>query len=129
VALAQRFEELEAWQKARELTKLVYDITSDGPWSKDYGLRDQIRRAAVSVMSNVAEGFERHGTVEFGRYLLMAKASAGEVRSQLYVALDQGYADKRCFETVRTLAEVVSGKIAGLSNYLRGRSRPDDTSR
>lgn len=125
MAFAERFEDLEAWKKARELVKLIYDITSDGPWSSDYGLRDQVRRAAVSVMSNVAEGFERHGTVEFVRCLLMAKSSAGEVRSQLYVALDQGYICKDAFESARQLAEITSGKIAGLANHLKGRSRPE----
>jgi four helix bundle protein len=124
MALAQRFEDLEAWQKARELTRVVYEATSDGAWAKDYGLRDQIRRAAVSAMSNIAEGFERRGPIEFGRFLLMAKASAGEVRSQLYVALDLGYVDAARFDAVRSLAETTSGKVAGLANYLKGRDRP-----
>lgn len=126
MAFAERFEELEAWQKARELVKLVYDVSSEGAWAKDYGLRDQIRRAAISVMSNVAEGFERGGVSEFKRYLLMAKSSAGEVRSQLYAALDQGYLSKEEFKGSRALAEATSGKIAGLANYLKGRSRPEE---
>ena len=87
----KRFEEVEAWQRARELTKLVYQMSTQGDGAKDFGLRDQIRRAAVSIMSNIAEGFERRGAVEFSRFLVVAKASAGEVRSQLYVALDLGY--------------------------------------
>jgi four helix bundle protein len=124
MALAQRFEDLVAWQRARELTKVVYEVTSDGAWAKDYGLRDQIRRAAISAMSNIAEGFERRGPAEFGRYLVMAKGSAGEVRSQLYVALDLGYVNAAKFDAVRALAETVSGKVAGLANYLKGRARP-----
>jgi four helix bundle protein len=82
----QRFEDLIAWQKARELTKQVYSHTENGPFSKDFGLRDQIRRASVSIMSNIAEGFERGGPSEFHQYLVIAKASSAEVRSQLYVA-------------------------------------------
>jgi four helix bundle protein len=84
----QSFEEIEAWQKARTLTREVYVATSEGAFSRDFGLRDQIRRAAVSIMSNIAEGYERSGTGEFVHFLSMAKGSTGEVRSQLYVALD-----------------------------------------
>jgi four helix bundle protein len=126
VAFAQRFEELEAWKTARELSKAVYDATRDGAWARDYGLRDQIRRASVSVLSNIAEGFERRGVLEFGRFLTMAKGSAGEIRCQLYIALDQGYIDQNRFDEVRALAETTSGKIAGLVNHLKGRSRPDN---
>ena len=120
----RRFEDSEAWRKARELTKLVYKITSTGAWAKDFALRDQARRAAVSVMSNIAEGFERRGAVEFCRYLVMAKASAGEVRSQLYVALDLSYVDQQTFASVYQLAETTSRMIAGLTNYLRGKKAP-----
>ena len=91
MATFKTFEEISAWQKARELTKEVYKVTTHGAFGRDYGLRDQIRRASVSIMSNVAEGFERSGTGEFGHFLSTAKGSAGEVRSQLYVALDQEY--------------------------------------
>jgi four helix bundle protein len=83
------FEEIEAWKKARELTKRIYQISSRGPFSKDFGLRDQARRASVSIMSNIAEGYERGGTKEFLQYLSIAKGSVGELRSHLYVALDQ----------------------------------------
>jgi len=79
----ERFEDLIAWQKARELTKEIYAVTSNGSFSKDYGLRDQIRRAAVSAMSNVSEGFERGSLNEFHQFLVIAKASCAEVRSQL----------------------------------------------
>ena len=88
---AGRFEDLIAWQKARDLTRLIYQLCNDGNFARDYGLRDQVRRAAVSVMSNLAEGFDRAGRSEFHQFLVIAKGSCAEVRSQLYVALDAGY--------------------------------------
>ena len=88
---AKRFEELEVWQKARELTNLVYKYSSDGVFARDFGLRDQMRRAAVSIMSNIAEGFESQTQALFIKYLAYAKGSAGELRAQLYIARDQGY--------------------------------------
>jgi len=114
-----RFEDIEAWQRARELTKMMYQLTSKGEWAKDFGLRDQIRRAAVSAMSNVAEGFERRGNTEFLRFLNMAKASAGEVRSQLYVALDLGYVNQPEFMSAFKLAERTSSMIAAFMGYLK----------
>jgi four helix bundle protein len=89
------FEEIEAWQKSRQLTGQIYEQSNKGLLSKDFGLRDQMRKACISMMSNVAEGFERSGTGEFLQFLAMAKGSAGEIRAQLYIALDQGYFDKR----------------------------------
>src|SRR3990172_8363764 len=91
MATIQSFEEIEAWQKARELTRAVYACSGQGAFSRDFGLRDQIRRAAVSIMSNIAEGFERGGSAEFVQFLAIAKGSASEVEAQLYVAFDQGY--------------------------------------
>lgn len=85
-----RFEELIAWQKARVLAASVYRVSTHGAFAKDYGLKDQIQRAAVSVMSNIAEGFERGSSAEFHQYLVVAKASCAEVRCQLYVAMDVG---------------------------------------
>ena len=93
----KRFEEIEAWQFSRELAKLIYEATKQGQFAHDYGLKDQIQRAAVSIMSNIAEGFERNGNKEFINFLTIAKGSCGEVRSQLYVAFDQGYVDKAQF--------------------------------
>jgi four helix bundle protein len=121
MATIRRFEDLKAWQKARVLTRAVYGITSSGQWAKDYGLRDQICRAVVSVMSNIAEGFERRGDIEFIRYLVIAKASSAQVRSQLYVALDLGYIDEATFESTKGLAEEISSVIAGLVAYLKGK--------
>ncbi len=113
------FEELEGWQRARELNRAVYDCSGSGRFAKDFALRDQIRRAAVSVMSNVAEGFERSGDREFLQFLAVAKGSCGEVRAQLYVALDQGYVSDQEFAKVSRIAIDTSRLIAGLIRYLR----------
>ena len=86
-----RFEEIESWKTARQLTKNIYALGNQAGFARDFGLRDQIRRASVSVMSNIAEGFESRTDIQFINFLGMAKASAGEVRAQLYVALDQTY--------------------------------------
>jgi four helix bundle protein len=91
VGTFKSFEEINAWQKARELTRRVYQISGEGQSARDFGLRDQMRRACISIMSNIAEGYERSGTKEFVQFLSVAKGSVGEVRSQLYVALDQKY--------------------------------------
>ena len=115
----QKFEDIEAWQKARELTKEIYKVSKERAFSKDFGLRDQMRRAGVSVMSNIAEGFERSGTGEFMQFLSIAKGSVGEVKSQLYVAIDQEYLDKKTFNRLYTLASDVSKMTAGLMNYIR----------
>lgn len=119
MASFRTFEEIEAWKKSRELVRAIYQATSLGAFSKDYGLRDQIRRASVSIMSNIAEGFEREGTREFVQFLSIAKASAGEVRSQLYVALDQGYIGQMQFEELSSKASEVSKMISGLITYLK----------
>jgi len=127
MARAERFEDLKAWQKARELTRVAYRMSTNGAWAKDYGLRGQIQRAAVSAMSNIAEGFERRGDAEFHHSLSVAKGSAGEVRSQLYVALDQEYINAEGFESARKLAEDVSNLTAALIRYLKAkisRSKP-----
>ncbi len=115
----QSFEEIEVWQKARQLTKRVYQVSSKGPFARDFGLRDQMRRACVSIMSNIAEGYERGGTKEFLQLLSVAKGSAGEVRSQLYVALDQDYLTESVFEELSKQAKEISRMLAGLMTYLR----------
>jgi four helix bundle protein len=119
MAKVQRFEDLLVWQKARQLTRRVYAMSRDGRFAKDFGLKDQIRRAAVSVMSNIAEGFERNGNREFHQFLSTAKASAGEVRSQLYVALDEAYIDASTFDDVAHLTEELSKMLRGLMHHLR----------
>ncbi len=108
------FEDLIAWQKARQLTKQIYLCTSKGQFAKDFGLKDQIRRASVSIMSNLAEGFERGSQAEFHQYLVIAKASCAEVRSQLYIAIDVGYLDTLKFKELMALSTEVSKIIGGL---------------
>ena len=110
----ERFEDLIAWQKARELTIQIYRITRLGSFAKDFGLVGQIQRAAVSTMSNIAEGFERGGRGEFQQFLSIAKASCAEVRSQLYVALDIGYLDQATFNELMGKAEEVGRIVGGL---------------
>jgi four helix bundle protein len=113
------FEDLEIWKDARALTRAVYQLTKDPKFSKDFGLRDQIERATVSIMSNIAEGFERGGNQEFMQFLYVAKASCGEVRSHLYVALDQSYvAQKDCDDTSRSFRRL-SIMISNLIEYLK----------
>lgn len=114
----RRFEEIEAWQSARHLTHLVYTLTETGKFARDFGLRDQMRRAAVSVMSNIAEGFESRTQALFIDYLGRAKASAGELRAQSYVALDAGYLSREQFEELFNLAETSSRQISHFISYL-----------
>lgn len=113
------FEDLVAWRKARELVNKVYTITKKEKFCKDRALVDQIRRAAISVMSNISEGFERGSNTELVQFLYIAKASCGEVRCQLTVAFDQGYIDKNEFDETHNLARKVSGIIGNFINYLR----------
>ncbi|MBY0526466.1 MAG: four helix bundle protein [Gemmataceae bacterium] len=114
----ERFEEIEAWKKARELTKAVYDVTRAGEFGRDFGLKDQIRRAAVSIMSNIGEGFERGGNKEFKQFLAQAKGSAGEVRSQLYVALDAGLITQPQFDQYYQLSAEIGRLLGGFIKYL-----------
>jgi len=119
MARLERFEDIEAWKKARELIRSVYQITATGEFRRDFGLRDQIRRAAVSVLSNIAEGFERDGNKEFLQFLSLAKGSCGEVRAQLYVAIDQAYIKDSQFQELFDQTMQVSRLIAGLIKYLQ----------
>jgi len=118
MATITKFEDIEAWQKSRELTREVYAASNTGLFAKDYGLRDQIRRAAVSIMSNIAEGFERGGDVEFRRFLAIAKGSAGEVKAQLYVALDAGKIDQATFDSLYKKAAETGNLVGGFMRYL-----------
>jgi four helix bundle protein len=110
----ERFEDFIAWQKARKLTSDIYSVTGKGRFERDFGLKDQIRRAAVSIMSNLAEGFERGRPTEFHQFLSIAKGSCAELRSQLYVALDVGYLDQSIFEALMTKAMEVGRLLGGL---------------
>ena len=112
------FEDLEVWKEARHLNRQVYQITQDTVFSRDFGLRDQIRRAAVSVMSNIAEGFERGGNKEFIQFLYIARGSCGEVRSQLYVAFDQGYIGQGVFDGILNSSRRLSVMMRNLVGYL-----------
>ena len=105
MATIKRFEEIKAWQEARELAKLVYKVTRGIAIAKDYGLKDQIQRSAVSVGSNIAEGFARNGNKEFAKFLWIAKGSAAEVQSQFYTARDIGYVSDSDFDAVYSKAE------------------------
>lgn len=115
----KNFEELIAWQKSRELAGYVYELTRQDKFSRDFGLRDQIQRAASSVMHNIAEGFESGSDPEFVRFLKMARRSAGEVQSQLYLALDVGYIAEDERKKAYILATEVKKLINGMMTYLR----------
>jgi len=115
----RRFEDIEAWKKGRDLAKDVYAVTRKGEFARDRGLRDQIRRAAVSVISNIAEGFSRQTDKEFVQFLHIAKGSTSEVQSQLYVALDLDYISKEEFESLYDEADQVARLISGFIKYQR----------
>ena len=113
-----RFEDIDAWQTARELTGWVYKLTRSGEFARDFGLRDQMHRASVSIMSNIAEGFENRTNLLFRDYLGRAKASSGELRAQLYVAIDTGYLSETDFSQVFELCDKCSRKISRFIQYL-----------
>jgi four helix bundle protein len=112
------FEEINSWQKARQFNKRIYEITDNQNFKKDFDLVRQIRRASISISSNIAEGFERNTDKEFIQFLYIAKASAGEVRSQLYLALDLNYIEKIEFEELFNNVSDISKLISGFIKYL-----------
>ncbi len=114
----QKFEELNIWKSSLALTKDVYDITSQGKFAKDFGLRDQIQRAIVSVSSNIVEGFEKNNNNEFIRFLKIAKGSAGETRNQMHIAFAIGYVAKKDFDRIMDELEKLSGQIGAFISYL-----------
>ncbi|MBN2578238.1 MAG: four helix bundle protein [Pirellulales bacterium] len=116
---AEAFEELHIYQRARELTNAVYRLTRIGAFAGDRGLVDQIRRAAVSIMSNVAEGFERGSTVEFVQFLYIAKGSCGEVRAQLQIARDQEYLPEKEHSHLQGLCRRIGGMISNFIAHLQ----------
>jgi four helix bundle protein len=124
-AKVERFEDLIAWQKARALVADIYRLTNKQPFSHDFALRDQIRRAAVSVASNIAEGFERWRRKEFMQFLSIAKASSAELRTQLYIAHDIGYIDEPTLRRVLNSAEEVARIVARLRTSLSSSSTKD----
>jgi four helix bundle protein len=119
MATFERFEDIECGKKARELTRKIYQVSSQSSFARDFGLRDQIRRASVSIMSNIAEGYDRSGTAEFIHFLAIAKGSAGEVKCQLYVASDLGYIKQNEFNELSSMAAETGRMIGGLMRYLR----------
>jgi four helix bundle protein len=123
VASVDRFEDLNCWKKARQLTNAVYDLSAEGSFARDHELRNQIRRAAGSAMHNIAEGFDCGSDAEFARFLRMARRSASEVQSQLYLALDRGYITEEQLREHYSLATDLKRLINGFVAYL-GRSRP-----
>ncbi len=119
MAAIRNFEEIQAWQKARYLTKNLYKATAAGNFAKDFGLRDQIRRASASIMANIAEGFGRHSDKEFANFLNIAHASACKVQSHLYVALDLEYINQENFETFYKMLNEISRMIYAFAQHLR----------
>jgi four helix bundle protein len=122
MATIERFEDIQAWQKARELVHEIYQTCTAGRLSKDFGLRDQLCRAAVSTMSNIAEGFARNSDKDFAHFLDIARGSISEVQSLLYVALDVGYIGKGEFERLYKTSSETASFIGGFTSYLRHRS-------
>ena len=119
MATFKRFEEIKAWQLARDLCKMVYTLTNKGDFVKDFAFKNQIRDAAGSAMDNIAEGYERDGTKEFIHFLSISKGSSGEVRSQAYRALDVSYITKDEFDELFALAVSVSKTDSGRMDYLK----------
>lgn len=122
MATIERFEDIQAWQKARELVREIYLACTDGRLSRDFALKDQICRAAVSSMSNIAEGFARYSDKDFAHFLDIARGSVTEVKSLLYVALDVNYLDKRRFEQLYKMADETAALIGRFTSYLRSAS-------
>jgi len=115
----QHFKEMPLWNQARDLVKEVYEATSNGPFSRDWALRDQIHRSVISIPSNIAEGFERGGTAEFIQFLSYAKGSTGEVLTQLFLAKDLGYISENEFSKLLGKVEKTGRMIGGFINYLK----------
>lgn len=119
MATFKKFEEIQAWQKAREVTRIVYSISNNEKFVKDFSLRDQIKRASVSIMANIAEGHGRRTRTEFANFLNIARGSAIEVQSHLYVALDLKYINQAEFDKIYEMLEEVSKMTVSLAKYLR----------
>ena len=116
------FEDLQVWKDSRTLVKSIYQLTSVGKFSKDFGLREQIQRAAVSIMNNIAEGFERNNNKEYIKFLGYSKRSAGEVRSMLYVATDLGYISQDSFNTLYQMSINIITQLSNFIKYLKSSS-------
>ena len=128
MAKVENFEDLEVWQLARALASKIYELTRNGEFAKDFGLRDQIRRATVSIVSNIAEGFGRRSNVEFSPFLEIASGSTSEVQAQLYIAHDLKYLTKEQFDSVFVDVKHIGRMLTKLMQYLRNASKPSDSS-
>jgi len=120
MAKIRKFQDIKAWEKSRDLTKEIYNITNNKKFTKDWGLKDQIRRASVSIMSNIAEGFSRQTDKEFAQFLYIAKGSASEVQSHLYIAYDLSYISEEIFKSLLEKTEEIINLIGGFVRYLKG---------
>lgn len=121
-----RFEDIEAWQIGRDLCRSVYDAVKKEKFSKDYGLKDQICRASVSIMANIAEGFDAGTRAEFIRFLVYAQRSASELQSEIYVALDQNYISRNEFDAIYSIADKARSKIGSFIKYLKQRTKNEE---
>ena len=117
----ERFEDIQGWQEARTLTKKIYELTNKSPFKRDRGLCNQIQKASVSIMANIAEGFDRQSKREFIKFLYYASGSASEVQSHLYVALDQNYITEEVFEGTYKQAQKTKSLVNGFIKYLKGK--------
>ena len=116
------FEDIDSWKEARQLTNIIYSLTKKGNFNKDFGLKDQIRRVVVSIMSNIAEGFDSNSNKSFINFLKYSFRSTSEVQSILYVAIDQKYIDQKEFESLYENCNKIKSLIGGLKRYLTSSS-------
>lgn len=122
-----KFEDLAIWRLSLKITKQIYDLTAASPFNRDFGLRDQIRRAIISVSSNIVEGFEKNNNNELARFLKIAKGSTGEVRNQLYIALAVGYIKDNQFRENNVQLEALASQIGKFISYLNSRKKENPT--
>lgn len=115
----ERFEDIKSWKLARKVTNKIFDLSDTGRFERDYALKQQIRKSSLSILSNIAEGFEREGNREFINFLSIAKGSCGEARAQMYIAFDRGYVDRKEFDKTQSDLKQISRLISGFMNYLR----------
>lgn len=121
-----RFEDIEAWQIARDLSRFVYSVVKKGKFTRDYGLKDQVCRASVSIMANIAEGFDSGSRAEFARFLTYAQRSCSELQSEIYVALDQDYITMKEFDEIYSLASKAKSKAGAFIKYLKQRTKHNE---
>jgi len=124
-----KFEDLDIWKESINLTKEIYHITSEGQFNKDFSFKDQIRRAIISISSNIAEGFERNNNNELIRFLIISKGSIGEARSQFFIALEIGYISQEKFNDLNKKLKNLSKKIGGFINYLKQKKEKGEFTR